>query len=71
MQGKEHERKIMHRHKRNSRRVCLRCSKEFASTGPGNRICNECKHATKDAYAAVRQSAGVSRRNFTSAGRGD
>ena len=25
-------------------RRCLSCSRPFASTGPGNRICRKCKH---------------------------
>lgn len=25
-------------------RICLKCDKEFQSTGPGNRICPGCSH---------------------------
>ena len=26
-----------------AKRTCLRCGKQFPSTGPGNRICSHCK----------------------------
>lgn len=31
-------------HQRQRERRCLSCSRPFASTGPGNRICRKCKH---------------------------
>jgi hypothetical protein len=38
-----------HRHDQQQReRRCLSCGGQFASTGPGNRICPRCKH--RDAW---------------------
>jgi hypothetical protein len=32
------------RHRPQGERRCLSCGGQFASTGPGNRICRKCKH---------------------------
>lgn len=37
-----------------SKRLCLRCNKQFASTGPGNRICSECREINEG--RSVRES---------------
>jgi len=33
-----------HRQQQQGERRCLSCSRPFASTGPGNRVCRKCKH---------------------------
>jgi hypothetical protein len=32
-----------------TRRACLRCRKDFESTGPGNRLCRDCQMKAADA----------------------
>lgn len=36
-------------------RVCLKCDKGFASTGPGNRICSSCANHSGRSMAMPRQ----------------
>lgn len=32
-----------------TRRACLRCRRDFESTGPGNRLCRDCQMKAADA----------------------
>lgn len=46
-------------------RMCLKCSKEFESTGPGNRLCRKCGSdnravRVKSSYTFLRGSGGPS-----------
>lgn len=34
----------LHRKLKRGPRACLRCSTEFISTGPGHRLCNDCRN---------------------------
>jgi hypothetical protein len=47
-------------------RTCLKCGKEFASTGPGNRICKRCAQINNRISITEEQlqkQRGVKRRN--------
>lgn len=32
-------------------RTCLKCNRQFSSTGPGNRICGKCQTVNRTTYA--------------------
>jgi hypothetical protein len=50
----------------NTRRICLRCGREFFSTGPGNRLCHRCNKANRrDVSARVARVGGCTERRGT------
>ena len=43
------------------KRSCLKCNKEFDSTGPGNRICFKCNGQNESMRATAQASGGNGR----------